>query len=195
MSPMNNTYPEGMTEEFVRVNTATGEIVGAEEGSPRPDPIRFKIFKHFGVIGKSYQNREIELNLVSWNDGFAKYDIRAWDRIHEHMSKGITLRKEEAIRLRDILNTVDFEKYGPKKAVVPEASSGAAEIAPETEGTALEESGTAGTASDAAESENEPGETVPEAQETAWAAEAEPETVETGPEEMRPAENAVDNAA
>ena len=113
MSSKNNLIPETIPEGFTRVDAGTGEVL-AEAEQPK-DEIRFKIFKHFGVIGKSYQNREIELNWVSWNDGYAKFDIRAWDRIHQHMSKGITLRAEEAMRLRDVLNLVDFSKYGPKK--------------------------------------------------------------------------------
>lgn len=94
-------------------------LTPADSAESRPndsDPIRFKILKHFGVIGKSFRGREIELNWVSWNDGYAKYDIRAWDRIHSHMSKGITLRTEEAMRLRDLLNEVDFERYAAKKS-------------------------------------------------------------------------------
>ncbi len=115
MSPLNDVAPEMIPEGFTRVNPETGELlVETEDGR---DEIRFKIFKHFGVIGKSYQNRDIELNWVSWNDGFAKYDIRAWDRIHRHMSKGITLYSEEIIALRDLLNTIDFNRYRSKKPV------------------------------------------------------------------------------
>ena len=146
MSPKKNEYTENRPEGFEPVDPETGEVRDEAEGFELPgaggpaeelaapddaekpasaaegngrDEIRFKIFKHFGVIGKGYQNRDIELNWVSWNDGYAKYDIRAWDRIHEHMSKGITLKTEEAIRLRDILNTVDFNKYGFRKPDAP----------------------------------------------------------------------------
>lgn len=36
-----------------------------------------------------------ELNLISWNGGAAKYDIRDWAPGHEKMGKGTTLTAEE----------------------------------------------------------------------------------------------------
>ena len=132
MSPMKKTDPEGYPDEFVQVDLETGELLPEEKPADVPrDPIRFKIFKHFGVIGSTYQNRDIELNWVSWNDGSAKYDIRAWDRIHEHMSKGITLFSEEIIALRDLLNTIDFERYRSQKPVRTERKGESAPEAPE----------------------------------------------------------------
>ena len=47
-----------------------------------------------------------ELNLISWNGGAAKYDIRDWAPDHEKMGKGITLSAEEAGRLKEVLNLV-----------------------------------------------------------------------------------------
>lgn len=46
----------------------------------------------------------LELNLVSFNERRAKYDIRQWDSTHEQMRKGVSLSKEEALALRDALN-------------------------------------------------------------------------------------------
>nr|WP_308699393.1 PC4/YdbC family ssDNA-binding protein [Mycoplasma zalophidermidis] len=45
-----------------------------------------------------------ELNLVSWNDGEAKYDIRDWSEDHARSSKGITLTLEELKALKTILD-------------------------------------------------------------------------------------------
>jgi len=102
-------------------------VLPSADGEER-DPIRYRILKHFGVVGKAYRDRETELNWVSWNDGYPKFDLRAWDRIHSHMSKGITLRTEEAIRLRDILNAIDFERYSFTKPSGPdEAGEGGTE--------------------------------------------------------------------
>lgn len=36
-----------------------------------------------------------ELNIVSWNGGQPKVDIRDWDENHERMSRGVTLTKDE----------------------------------------------------------------------------------------------------
>ena len=56
----------------------------------------------------SYQNRQKdglkELSLVSWNDKDPKYDIREWSPDHSKMGKGVTLTKEEIVKLRDMLN-------------------------------------------------------------------------------------------
>ncbi|MCI5840240.1 MAG: PC4/YdbC family ssDNA-binding protein, partial [Peptoniphilaceae bacterium] len=46
-----------------------------------------------------------EINLVSWNDGEAKYDIRNWNPEHSRMSKGVTLTKEETKILKEVLNS------------------------------------------------------------------------------------------
>lgn len=47
-----------------------------------------------------------ELNLISWNGGEPKYDIRSWNEDHTRMGKGITLSKEEAAALKSALAKV-----------------------------------------------------------------------------------------
>lgn len=71
--------------------------------------ITFDITEKFGVISESAKGWTKELNLVSWNGRPSKYDIREWDPDHEKMSKGLTFTKEEARRLRDILNDTDLD--------------------------------------------------------------------------------------
>ena len=44
-----------------------------------------------------------EANIVAWNGGEPKLDIREWDPDHERMSKGITLFEDEAERLAKAL--------------------------------------------------------------------------------------------
>ena len=65
--------------------------------------IKYEIVEQIGVISESSRGWTKELNLVSWNEGNPKYDIRDWDPSHEKMGKGITLTKEEAIRLAELL--------------------------------------------------------------------------------------------
>jgi len=65
---------------------------------------KFEIVKHFGVISESSRGWRKELNLVSFNDAAPKYDIRDWDQNHEKMGKGVTLTKEEAQSLIELLN-------------------------------------------------------------------------------------------
>ena len=62
--------------------------------------ISFTIRQKIGVLA-AYQNGwRKEVNLVEWNGGPAKVDIRDWDPKHEHMGKGVTLKPDEAEKLQ-----------------------------------------------------------------------------------------------
>lgn len=63
----------------------------------------FNIREHIGVISKYQTGWTKELNLVEWNGNNAKFDIRDWEPSHEHMSRGVTLREEEAKSLLALL--------------------------------------------------------------------------------------------
>jgi hypothetical protein len=67
------------------------------------DEITFEIVEHIGVISVYPTGWKKELNLVSWNGGNSKYDLRDWSSEHEHMSRGVTLHKEEAKKLFELL--------------------------------------------------------------------------------------------
>lgn len=47
----------------------------------------------------------MEVNLVSWNEGKPKIDIRSWSEDHRRMSRGITLTEEQANKLSQILSS------------------------------------------------------------------------------------------
>lgn len=70
--------------------------------------IKFEIKETSVVLSESAKGWKKELNLISWNDKEAKYDIRDWSPEHEKMGKGVTLSKEELKILRDILNTMEL---------------------------------------------------------------------------------------
>lgn len=70
--------------------------------------IKFEIKEEIGVIAESSKGWTKELNLISWNDKEAKYDLRDWSPAHEKMGKGVTLSKEELIKLRDVLNKMNL---------------------------------------------------------------------------------------
>lgn len=70
--------------------------------------IKYEIKESLGVLSESAKGWTKELNLVSWNDREAKYDIRDWDETHKKMGKGITLTEDELIRLKEILNSMDI---------------------------------------------------------------------------------------
>ena len=65
--------------------------------------IKYEIVKNLGSFGKGPKGVK-ELNMVSWNDRPAKYDMREWNEDHTQMSKGLTLNLEEAKSLKDLLN-------------------------------------------------------------------------------------------
>ena len=65
--------------------------------------IEFMIVEHIGVIETQANGWNKEVNVVAWNGGQPKYDIREWDADHVRMSKGITLLERETARLAEVL--------------------------------------------------------------------------------------------
>lgn len=80
---------------------------------------KFDIKQHLGAITSTIRGRregdtwQKEINIVSWNGGLPKIDIRDWTEDHERMSKGITLTEAEAREVVDILTTY-FEERDDK---------------------------------------------------------------------------------
>jgi hypothetical protein len=70
--------------------------------------IKFEIIKKIGVLSTSAPGWNKELNLISWNDRDAKYDIRDWSADHEKMGKGATLSKDELSALKELLNNIEL---------------------------------------------------------------------------------------
>jgi hypothetical protein len=70
--------------------------------------IKFEIKETVGEISESPKGWKKELNIISWNDKEAKYDIREWSPEHDKMGKGVTLSVEELKNLRDILNKLEL---------------------------------------------------------------------------------------
>lgn len=70
--------------------------------------IKFEIEKELGYISESPKGWTKELNLISWNEKEAKYDLRDWAPEHEKMGKGVTLTKEELKALKELLNNIEL---------------------------------------------------------------------------------------
>lgn len=68
--------------------------------------IKYEIKEELGVLSENSKGWRKELNLISWNDGEPKYDIRDWAPNHEKMGKGITLTKDEAKELYLLLSQI-----------------------------------------------------------------------------------------
>ena len=67
---------------------------------------KFEIKEKLGVLSTAKSGWSKELNLISWNDKEAKYDIREWSPEHDKMGKGVTLTKEELVELKKILDNI-----------------------------------------------------------------------------------------
>ncbi len=71
--------------------------------------IRFDVTKEIGVLSEGSRGWRKEINLVSWNDRKPKIDIRDWDGERDKMGKGITLNKEELLKLKELLDSIDLD--------------------------------------------------------------------------------------
>ena len=65
---------------------------------------KYEVVERIAVLSKSAKGWTKELNLISWNDREAKYDIREWAPDGEKMGKGITLSDEEVSMLKKALS-------------------------------------------------------------------------------------------
>jgi hypothetical protein len=70
--------------------------------------IKYEIIKNIGELSKAASGWAKELNLISWNDREARYDIREWSANHEKMGKGVTLSKAELLALKELLDSIEL---------------------------------------------------------------------------------------
>ena len=69
----------------------------------RNDTVRFNLLEHIGVLSRKENGWTREVNIVAWNGGAGKVDIREWNPEHSRMSKGVTLFEDEAEALTKVL--------------------------------------------------------------------------------------------
>ena len=72
--------------------------------------IEYEILKQLGTISEGTKGWKKELNLISWNGGNPKYDIRDWAPEHAKMGKGITLTESEVQKLAELLSDLTLSK-------------------------------------------------------------------------------------
>lgn len=71
------------------------------------EKITYNVERHIGIIAENPASGwTTELNLISWNGKPAKLDLRSWSPDHTKMGKGLTLTRNEALVLRELLNTL-----------------------------------------------------------------------------------------
>ena len=71
--------------------------------------IKSEVGKEIGILSTSKSNWNREVNIIRWNDGKPKLDIRDWAPEHERAGKGITLTAEEVAVLKELL--ADYDPY------------------------------------------------------------------------------------
>jgi len=70
--------------------------------------IKYEIKETIGTLSENNKGWSKELNLISWNDREAKYDLRDWAPEHEKMGKGLTLSLDELKELKKILENMNI---------------------------------------------------------------------------------------
>ncbi len=69
---------------------------------------KYEITERIAVLSQNPNGWERQLNMVSWNEREAKYDIRDWSPDGNKMGKGISLSHDEISILKDILNDLEL---------------------------------------------------------------------------------------
>jgi hypothetical protein len=69
----------------------------------------YEVTKELGVISENAKGWQTKLNMVSWNGGEPKFDIRPWSPDGDRMGKGISLNEEEMVQLVELFKDRDSE--------------------------------------------------------------------------------------
>lgn len=70
--------------------------------------ITYNVVKEIAVLSEKSNGWTKQLNLISWNNGEPKYDIRDWAPEREKMGKGVTLTAAELQCLSDALAELEL---------------------------------------------------------------------------------------
>lgn len=65
--------------------------------------ITYEIIKPVGVLSETKSGWQRQLNIISWDGGAPKYDIRDWSPGREKMGRGITFTDDEMNALMTLL--------------------------------------------------------------------------------------------
>ena len=89
----------------------------------RNSEVTFEIRERGGMLdtARSDSGWAMEVNLVAWNGGKPKIDIRSWNENHERMTRGITLTEDQARKLGQILSS----RYRERHVSAPEQDNAA----------------------------------------------------------------------
>ena len=80
----------------------------AKAGKGTIAEIKYEVVQRIAVLSQRPRGWERQLNLISWNDGDPKYDIRDWSPDGTRMGKGISLSHDELAILKGILDDLEL---------------------------------------------------------------------------------------
>lgn len=110
LAPRGNCRGGGVEKSWFGKGEVRMEYAGkAEFTEVQEREVKFQIIEHIGILSET-KGWKKELNIVSWNNGPARFEIREWDDFHDYMRKGLAFTKGELMELRNILNDMDFSK-------------------------------------------------------------------------------------
>ncbi len=96
--------------------------------------VTYEIVEEIGVISTHDTGWNKELNLVSWNGGTAKYDIRDWAPDHSMMGRGITLQEQEMRNVLSLLKRRRRSAAGRAPRQIRSSGTGASDSGFEADG-------------------------------------------------------------
>lgn len=69
---------------------------------------KYDLHSEVSVLSETDRGISTEVNIISFNEGKRKLDIRKWDKKNDKMLKGIALSKAEALLLYETLKEFDY---------------------------------------------------------------------------------------
>ena len=87
------------------INNNQGQYHKGSFTNYQKEDITYEINERLGIISEDMNGWTRELNLVSWNGGKAKFDLREWSPDHTRMRKGFTFNHEEMAKVKAMLET------------------------------------------------------------------------------------------
>lgn len=112
---MDCSYMSDLKECILDHASRLAEKEGGEKMANGRDELYFEIVERIGVIAKYHTGWKKEMNLVSWNGNEPRYDIRDWAPDYKHMSRGVSLSKEEMNRLKEIIQEREAKEIAKPK--------------------------------------------------------------------------------
>jgi hypothetical protein len=90
-------------------------IAKGRNGS-RMEEFQFELVEQLGTVSENAKGWRRELTLIRWNGRAPKYDLRDWAPDRLKMGKGISMTRDEAKSLRDLLNSIPFDHERSEQA-------------------------------------------------------------------------------